>query len=602
MNVRFRRSCAPGVLLVAALACVTFAEGTLLAVVPTAVAGIGRLFGTSAGTLNWVSTAQLLATGVCTPVFSRLGDTLGHRRMLRVAVLLAAAGAVLAALAPDFGLLLAGRVLQGPIGAFTPLAAGILRDRLDTGRLRRGIGVVVGALTAGSAAGLLIAAEVFQAGHNVRAVLWIPAGCLIAASIVTFRLIPETRHRAPVRMDWPGALLLGAGLAMLLLVLANGAAWGWGSGPTIGWLAAGLAALALWVVTELRTADPLIDLRAVSRRAVAPFYLASLTIGVAFFGATTATTTFMASAPKAVGYGFGLDITAIAYVGLPSSCAVVLGAVAAAPVARRSGHRAAVCLGCGALLAGYAALAGWHGQIWQLIVFGSVAALGVGLVSGAMPVVLTERSARTAAGISTGLFITGRAVGGSIAGAGFAALLTRITIGHTDIPRQSGYVGVWLICAAAALVSLVIVAAATRGGAAVPLARQPESSTIRLMPFHQGNTMSNKPHLRPHQKRRQARPITRVLMVILIVAIFALVIALEATGRVVFRGRLVLLPGSRCMLICRTALGGVSFRSEDWKRRGRATHYRRGPMRCSRVQRLSELDVRRLLLAAIVGC
>src|SRR5580698_8721240 len=152
----------PTMILVAALACVTFAEGALLGVVPTTVAGLGRLFGASACTLNWVSTAQLLATGVCTPAFSRLGDTLGYRRVLRVAVLLAAAGAVLAALAPDFGLLLAGRALQGPIGAFTPLAVGILRDRLDTGRLRRGIGVVVGALTAGSAVGLLIAAEVYQ--------------------------------------------------------------------------------------------------------------------------------------------------------------------------------------------------------------------------------------------------------------------------------------------------------------------------------------------------------------------------------------------------------------------------------------------------------
>jgi MFS family permease len=450
------------VLLVAALASVTFAEGTLLAVVPVAVAGIGGLFGLSAGALNWVSTAQLLSTVVCTPAFSRLGDMTGHRRVLRVAVLVAALGAVLAAVAPDFGLLLAGRVLQGPIGAFTPLAVGILRDRLRTDQLRRGIGVVVAALTAGSAAGLVIAAEVYQASHSVRAVLWIPAACLIAAAIVTFRLVPETRRHAPGRMDWLGALLLGAGLAMLLLVLADGAAWGWVSGRTAGWLAGGVSALVLWAVVELRTADPLIDLRAVSRRAVAPFYLASLTIGVAFFGATTATTTFLASSRTAVGYGFGLDITAIAYVGLPGSCAVILGALAVAPVARQAGHRATVCLGCACLLAGYGGLAGWHGEIWQLIVFGSVAALGVGVVSGAMPVVLTERAARTSAAISTGLFITGRAVGGSIAGAGFAALLTRITIGHTDIPRQIGYVGVWLICAVAALVSLVIVATATR--------------------------------------------------------------------------------------------------------------------------------------------
>jgi hypothetical protein len=77
-------------------------------------------------------------------------------------------------------------------------------------------------------------------------------------------------------------------------------------------------------------------------------------------------------------------------------------------------------------------------------------------------------------------------------------------------------------------------------GAAGPLVRQPESSTIRSMPFHQGNMMSNKPHLRPHQKKRQANQITTLVVAILILAIFALGIALELTGHVVFRGRLML--------------------------------------------------------------
>jgi hypothetical protein len=56
--------------------------------------------------------------------------------------------------------------------------------------------------------------------------------------------------------------------------------------------------------------------------------------------------------------------------------------------------------------------------------------------------------------------------------------------------------------------------------------------------------MSNKPHLRPHQKKRRASRITGLLVAILIVAILALGIALEATGHVVFRGRLILLRGA----------------------------------------------------------
>ena len=64
------------------------------------------------------------------------------------------------------------------------------------------------------------------------------------------------------------------------------------------------------------------------------------------------------------------------------------------------------------------------------------------------------------------------------------------------------------------------------------------------MPFHQGNIMSNKPHLRPHQKMQQASLTTRLLVAILILGILALAIALEVTGRVEFRGRLILLRGA----------------------------------------------------------
>jgi hypothetical protein len=60
--------------------------------------------------------------------------------------------------------------------------------------------------------------------------------------------------------------------------------------------------------------------------------------------------------------------------------------------------------------------------------------------------------------------------------------------------------------------------------------------------------MSNKPHLRPHEEERHASRVTRLLVAILIAGIFVLLIALELTGRVEFRGRLVLLRGGRSTL------------------------------------------------------
>lgn len=110
------------------------------------------------------------------------------------------------------------------------------------------------------------------------------------------------------------------------------------------------------------------------------------------------------------------------------------------------GHKPTVCVGCFVMPAGYIGLATWHSVLWPVIAANSVAGLGIGLVSSAMAVVLTERSGRASTGISVGTWITVRAVGGSMAGAGFAALLTRVTIAGTGILREWAYVAVWLTC------------------------------------------------------------------------------------------------------------------------------------------------------------
>ena len=450
----------PLLLVNAALVLVTVSEGVLLSIVPSTAAGIGQLLHVSPGSLNWINTVQLLTTGVCTPVFSRLGDIRGHRQMLRAAVLLTAAGGALMAVAPSFALLLTGRALQGPAGAFTPLAIGILRDRADTSRLRRGTAAVVTGASAGAALGFLGSAQQYRATGSVRDVLWIPAACSAVAAAAAFAFVPETRWRTRRRMDWPGAVSLSAGLTVLLLALASGACWGWISSRTVGALTASLVLLGAWVAVELRVTDPLVDLRAASRRAVAPFYLASLPIGVAFFGATTATTTFMAASKHITGYGFGLDVTALAYVGLVNTSAIVLGAMVVPRLVKRVGHELAVHAACVAMLAGYTGLAAWHGALWQVITASSVSSLGMGLIASAMAVVLTERASTASTGISVGMYITVRAIGGSLAGAGFAALLTRATITGTAIPREWAYVAVWLTCALASLLSLLIVAAA----------------------------------------------------------------------------------------------------------------------------------------------
>jgi MFS family permease len=448
-------------LVVGALVCATFGEGVLLGLVPAAIPGIGALFGTSAGDLTWVNTMQLLSTAVCTPVIARLGDMCGHRRLLRVAVLLALLGAIACAAAPDFGVLLAGRVLEGTVASFTALAFGIVRDRLPMRGQRVAMTSITAGLLSGSAVGLVVAAEVFRASGNTRTVLWIPVAFFAVSLVPLLTVVPESRRRARVRLDWLGALTLSAWLVMLLIAAAEGSSWGWRSSLTIGAITAALLLLAAWIGTELTVREPMVDLRVAARRRIAPIYLASVTLGAAFFGAQAATSSFLASPRRLLGYGFALGLTDLALVLLPGSVAAVLGALVVAPAARRWGHKVTLCTGCTAMAIGYGAVALWHGTLGEFIAALCLTNLGTGIVTAGLPVVAAERAQRTATGIGTGLFNTAKGVGGSIAGAAFAAVLTALSIARTHVPRESAYVVVWIVCGGCALVSLLIIITVT---------------------------------------------------------------------------------------------------------------------------------------------
>jgi hypothetical protein len=126
---------------------------------------------------------------------------------------------------------------------------------------------------------------------------------------------------------------------------------------------------------------------------------------------------------------------------------------------KRIGQQPAVYAGCAAMLAGYTGLAARHDALWQAVAANSVALLGIGLVASAMAVVVTERADPASTGIAIGTYLTVRAIGGSIAGVGSAALLNLAISARTGIPREWAYVAVWLICGLASLLALLIVAA-----------------------------------------------------------------------------------------------------------------------------------------------
>lgn len=393
---------------------VELVSGLVQGMMPTLLPRIGTELQVSAGNLNWVSSAQLLSSAVCVPLFARLGDMYGHRRLLRVAVSTLAVGSVLVAWAPTYPVLLFGRVLQGVLAALLPLEIGLVRDRLSPERSRGAVALLVGALTLGASAGLVLSGILGEAISGVRGILWIPAVAALLCVGVVFFLVPESVTRAAGKVDWAGAALLSGGLAALLLGIAEGPQLGWLDARTLGLFAVALVAAAAWVRVELRVAEPIVDLRLTVRRDLLPVYVAAFMLGTATFGAQTAAAVFIASPPSQLGYGFGYDTLGIAWLLLPNGLMAFAAATVAGRLTRLAGSRAVLATGGGLMTAGYAVLVLAHGEPWQFVVANGMIGFATGLSISAMPALIMDASPADRTGIATGLHNTAKTLGGSV--------------------------------------------------------------------------------------------------------------------------------------------------------------------------------------------
>lgn len=437
-----------------------FLQGGIAPLLPD----IGADLGIADADLSWVIAAQLLAAAVSVPAFGRLGDLYGHRRMLRVSLICVAVGSLLVAFAPSLPLLLAGRVLLGPLAALLPLEIALVRDRLSVERARGAIARLVGALTFGTLLGGVLMGLAHKATGDVRITLLIPAALAVLCVPVSFLAIPESTRTPGGRLDWPGVGLLS--VSMLLLLTGISAAK---SGPLLSGAVLVPVLLALlvgtgWAVRELRVAEPLVDLRALADRTVAPYFLCAVAFGVVYFGSLAPDATFLAADPEQAGYGFALSALAISLIALPAGVAAVIGSSLTARIAGRLGYRPTLIASFALIGASFLATAAFHAEIWQLVAAKVLAGVGMGAALGALPTVIAEASAPSRTGVTTALYNNVKTLGGAVAGAVIAVILATpetesgaTSSGTHAAPDESGYVTVWMICA---LLSLGAAAAA----------------------------------------------------------------------------------------------------------------------------------------------
>ncbi|GAB2879736.1 MFS transporter [Streptomyces mayteni] len=431
---------------------------TMQTLVVPLIPELPALLDASAADATWVITATLLAGAVATPVVGRLGDMYGKRRMLLASLVLLVVGSTVAALSDSLVPMLVGRTLQGLAAGVIALGISIMRDELPAERLAGATAVMSASLGVGGALGLPAAAFIADRA-DWHVLFWASAGLGVAAFLLVLRLVPESRVRSGGRFDVVGAAGLSTALVCLLLAISKGADWGWGAGTTTGLFAAAAAALILWGRWELRTRQPLVDLRTSARPQVLLTNVTSAVFGYSMFGMSLVLPQLL-QLPEATGYGLGQSMLAVGLVMAPNGLVMMAMAPVSARISRSRGPKVTLMAGAVVVAAGYLLQMVMMSTVWQLMLASSVIGAGIGLAYGAMPALIMGAVPVSETAAANSLNTLMRAIGTSVSSAVAGVVLAQMTtaFGSTAVPSQNGFRVVMAIGAAAALVAFAIAA------------------------------------------------------------------------------------------------------------------------------------------------
>ncbi|MEO3875558.1 MFS transporter [Nonomuraea sp. B12E4] len=405
---------------------------------------------------SWAITATLLAGAVATPVFGRLGDMYGKRRILLICLCLLVAGSVVCAVSGSLIPMIVGRTLQGAAAGVIPLGISIMRDELPADRLGSAMGLMSSSLGVGSALGLPGAAVLAEIA-DWHALFWVSAGFGAVVAVVVLIVVPESRVRTGGRFDVAGAAGLSAGLVCLLLAISKGGDWGWTSPTTSGLFAAAAVILLVWGWWELRSPRPLVDLRISARRRVLLTNVASVMLGFAMFAMSLVLPQLLAL-PTATGYGLGQSLLVIGLCLAPGGLVMMAMSPLSARLSAGWGPKVSLMAGAVVIAAGYGLGTVLMGGVWQIVVFGCVVSAGVGITYSAMPALIMSSVPRSETGAANGLNALMRSIGTSTSSAVVSVVLADMVVrfGAGTVTSFDGFRAALLIGGGAALVSFLI--------------------------------------------------------------------------------------------------------------------------------------------------
>ena len=255
-----------------------FTTSSTITVLVVSLQTIADDLDSSVNTLNWSITGPMLAFGVVGPAYGKIGDLYGHKKVYVYGLLFSGLFAAMTPFAWSGGSMVLFRLLSAVAGSATGPAAMAYVNRLFEPEERvRPMGLWSFTTAGAPVLGVVLGGPVVES-VGWQMIFIVQAPLLIGASVVAWKLLPQTARMENVKFDVKGSVALGLGATMLLLAINRGHSWGWGSPGILSVFALSVVALVLFFRIERAAEAPLMPLEWLrNRNLMLPMVIQSMT-------------------------------------------------------------------------------------------------------------------------------------------------------------------------------------------------------------------------------------------------------------------------------------------------------------------------------------
>ncbi|MFD0306444.1 MFS transporter [Streptomyces sp. NPDC127119] len=437
-------------------------------IVVVALPAISDDFRTDYTDLQWVIDGYALSLAALVLGAGSLADRFGRRRIYLIGIGVFALSSLLCALAPNEQALIAARILQGIGGAAMFACTAALLNFTYQGHDRGVAFGIWGAVNGAAAAAGPLAGGLLTEHLGWRWVFLVNLPVCLVAVRFTIRGVSESRAPRGGRLDLPGTISFTVAAAAVTYGLIRAGEAGWTDGVALAAFAAGLAALALFLVAEARSDHPMLDLALFRRAPFTVLIVAAFLTQAAAFGYLPFSTVWL---QQVLGNG---PVDAGLYGALPMAAASLVVGAGAGRVLQRIAPRWTVGIGLLLIAAGnlLQARIGVDSTGAVLVPGLIVAGLGVGSVLPTNASALLAEVPRERSGMAGGALNTFRQLGLALGVAVFGTVFTdRVADGHgTPAAFADGLNATLRIASAAALAAGILVLVLLRRRPAAPVA------------------------------------------------------------------------------------------------------------------------------------